>query len=361
MEGDFPFFTSGATILRSDKCFCDGENLFCATGGKAFVQYYNAKAAYSTDCYSFTSKSHVNAKYLYYFLDSILPIINEQMFEGAALRHLQKSKFKDILVPLPSMQEQLRIVHALDVACSAIVAAEKNTERNIKSANEMYLSCVDTLLENVEVKYGMARLGDFIDTLTDYHANGSYEVLRKNVELKDTEDFAWMVRSTDFENNFTKGFRYISKHAYSFLSKSRIYGGEILMSKIGNAGKIYLMPNVSRPCSLAMNLFLIRINDSVASNKYVFRCLKTRHGELQIRSKLKGVATQTITKDSVRGLKIPLLPRSLQDNFVSKLEEIESQIKYFEAICCKRLALLKELRTSILRKSFACDLVGAHT
>jgi restriction endonuclease S subunit len=104
--GEFPFFTSGATISSFDGFICDGKNLFVATGGKACVQYYEGKAAYSTDCYSLTARSGVIPKFLFYFLDSILTIIDEKMFEGAALRHLQKSKFRDIDIPLPPISEQ---------------------------------------------------------------------------------------------------------------------------------------------------------------------------------------------------------------------------------------------------------------
>lgn len=104
--------------------------------------------------------------------------------------------------------------------------------------------------------------------LTDYHANGSYETLKQHVALKESEDYVWMVRSTDFENNFENDKRYIDKHAYDYLTKSQIVGGELIISKIGNAGKVYLMSEITRPCSLAM-IFLIRLNAKLSS-KYAY-------------------------------------------------------------------------------------------
>ena len=203
----------------------------------------------------------------------------------------------------------------------------------------------------------MVELGELIHTLTDYHANGSYQVLKQNVELKDIVDFAWMVRSTDFENKFQNEMRYITKTAYDFLKKSRIFGGEIIMSKIGNAGKVYLMPEITRPCSLAMNLFLIRLNEEKASNKYVYRYLKSKRGEAQILVKLKGVATQTITKKNVRSLRIPLLPRDIQYRFVAKLENVEAEIQGLESIYQQKRSVLEELKKSILQKAFKGELV----
>ena len=50
----------------------------------------------------------------------------------------------------------------------------------------------------------IVQLGEIINYLTDYHANGSYETLKEHVELKESEDYACMIRATNFEkNNFS--------------------------------------------------------------------------------------------------------------------------------------------------------------
>ncbi|MEQ1454021.1 hypothetical protein [Acinetobacter seifertii] len=68
------------------------------------------------------------------------------------------------------------------------------------------------------------------------------------------ENYACMIRATNFEkNNFDDLLIYIDQTAYEFLTKTKLFGNEILISKIGNAGSVYLMPKLNRPCSLAMN------------------------------------------------------------------------------------------------------------
>ncbi|MER5061452.1 hypothetical protein, partial [Providencia stuartii] len=99
-------------------------------------------------------------------------------------------------------------------------------------------------------------LGEIINVLTDYHANGAYKKLKDNVELLEQEEFALMIRTTnleaqDYENNLI----YITKKAYDFLSKSKVYPNDLIMNKIANAGAIYFMPDLNRPVSLGMNLF----------------------------------------------------------------------------------------------------------
>jgi len=157
-----------------------------------------------------------------------------------------------------------------------------------------------------------------------------------------------MVRSTDFEKKFTNNKRYISKAAYEFLTKSKVFGGEIIMSKIGNAGKVYLMPKISYPCSLAMNLFLIRLDESQSSNEFIYNFLKSKSGKIQISQRIKGAATQTITKDNVRSIKVPIVKKELQKKIVSKIYAMRENITKIKKNYIKKLDLLFKLKETLI-------------
>lgn len=71
-------------------------------------------------------------------------------------------------------------------------------------------------------------LGDCFDVLTDYHSNGSYKTLKENVVLETSEDYAVVIRTLNFENeDYADHLLYVSEHAYNFLSKSKVYPGDI--------------------------------------------------------------------------------------------------------------------------------------
>ena len=170
------------------------------------------------------------------------------------------------------------------------------------------------------------RLGDLIEVLTDYHANGAYKKLKENVELLDDEDYALMVRTTNFENNdFNDSVKYINEHAYNFLEKSKVYPNDLIMNKIANAGSIYLMPDLQRPVSLAMNLFLIRINEKLANPVYVYLYLKIN--EQYVKQFANGSVTKTITKEAVRNLEIFIPSRAEQDAIVQQYIALDNKIK----------------------------------
>ena len=103
-NGEYPFFTSGATILKWNEPFVDGRNCFLNTGGNADVKFYVGKAAYSTDTWSISAKSEMS-DYLYLMLFSIKPELDQKFFQGTGLKHLQKPLLKDRPVYIPKKME----------------------------------------------------------------------------------------------------------------------------------------------------------------------------------------------------------------------------------------------------------------
>ena len=309
---DVIFATTRPTLRRLYQITDEHNNQICSTG-------YVVLRPKSDLIYS---------AFIYYFLQNELFMERmEKLQRGASYPAVTDNDVKNTPLLLPSLPEQKRIVEILDEAFADIAKARAHAETNLKNARELF----DSYLQKVFTEKGQGweeyTLGEIIDTLTDYHANGSYKILKQHVELKDTEDYAWMVRSTDFEKSFKNPFKYISEHAYNYLTKSKLFGGEIIMSKIGNAGKVYFMPSLERPCSLAMNLFLIRLNSEKANNELIYRYLNSISGQAQITPLLKGAATQTITKDSVRSIKVPLPSLKEQANIIDNLNNLEDKSK----------------------------------
>ena len=45
------------------------------------------------------------------------------------------------------------------------------------------------------------RLGEYIEELVDIGSNGSDEQISKNLNMKDTPDYAYMIRTVNLNNN----------------------------------------------------------------------------------------------------------------------------------------------------------------
>ncbi|WP_223559005.1 restriction endonuclease subunit S [Chryseobacterium lathyri] len=310
---------------------------------------------------------------------------------GIAVKNINAPKLQSISFPLPPLPEQERIVAKLDSLFAQHEVMKKALERIPQllkdfrkqvlmqaitgeltvgwrdekkiSKNRMYLDekvkiLSDSLLPMKSPKsWNLIHLGYLLEDLTDYHANGSYEILKENVTLLEDKSYAAMIRSTNFEkNNFNDLLIYINEKAYNFLSKSKLHGGEILISKIGNAGSVYFMPKLDMPSSLAMNLFMLRINNRY-NNKYIYYHLISEFSKENTNKYVRGVTTKSIDKISVRSLTINLPPFEEQQEIVTRIESLFLKADVIE----KRYKILKEkidsLPQAILHKAFKGELV----
>jgi len=165
------------------------------------------------------------------------------------------------------------------------------------------------------------KLKNLISILTDYHANGSYEILRNNVELLDKPDYALMLRTLNFVNDdFKYDVKYISKHAYNFLKKTQLFGYEIVINKIGEPGEVYVVPPLPNKMSLGMNLFMIRANQKI-NGKYLYIYLISSFGKKLLYRRVTGAVPLSIDKDSVRDISVPILSKKLQVQIDHLVEE----------------------------------------
>lgn len=184
-------------------------------------------------------------------------------------------------------------------------------------------------------------LGDFIETITDYHANGAYSKLKENIELKYEEDYAIMIRTLNFESNdFENKLIYLNEREYNYLSKSKVYANDIVMNKIANPGTVYLMPKLDKPVSLAMNLFLIRFNKDI-NQVFVFHLMKMN--ENYIKRFANGTTTKSITKDSVRALKFKVPNLETQKQIAKFLSDLDAKIEVNNKINQELEAMAKTL------------------
>lgn len=327
----------------------DGDLLIVGDGSRSGLTGRAIKGIVGSTLYKIYADG-MTTDYLRYFIESKYLLLNTQK-KGTGTPHLNANILKKSKLIVPSIEEQERIVAKIEELFSDLDNAVE-TLNATKAKLEVYRQAV--LLKAFEPKnnWNIGKLGDVIQVLTDYHANGSYEILKQHVELLDTPDYAVMIRSTNFEqNDFSNDLKYITKEAYDFLKKSQLFGDEVLMGKIGNAGKVYYMKDLNRPMSLAMNLFAMRF-DHCVSSKYVYYFLNSTKSIEDIKKHIKGVGTPTINKNSVRDLYFAYPDTNEQKNIVT---EVETKLSLYDSINLTLDNILRQasaMRQSILKQAF---------
>lgn len=174
----------------------------------------------------------------------------------------------------------------------------------------------------MKTNWEKVKIDDFCYT-TDYVANGSFASLRENVKYLNETDHAILVRAKDFTHDWSKERIYVSKQSYEFLSKSKLFPNDLIMSNVGNTGSVFIVPDLGQPLTLGPNAILIRGNKEIVDTKYLYYYFKSHEGINQIESISSATAQKKFNKTSFRNLQIPLPSLDTQKKIADALDKAD--------------------------------------
>ena len=168
--------------------------------------------------------------------------------------------------------------------------------------------------------WAWSRLEPIASLITDYVANGSFASLKAKVRTYKEKNYALFVRTVDFANNFKGDLSYIDKESYDFLEKSKLYGGELMLSNIGaSIGKVFKVPHLDTPMSLAPNAIILRFFNDITCDyfEYVF---KSFVGQNYLQFLSGGAAMPKFNKTDLRAMIVPVPPIKEQERIVESVK-----------------------------------------
>ena len=187
---------------------------------------------------------------------------------------------------------------------------------------------------------------DLLELLTDYDANGSFADMAKNVNTADGDGYAWYVRITDLENpKPLSELKYVDESSYKFLKKTELHGGELLMAKRGDIGKVYIFEPRTKYATVAPNMYLLKLNDKVIPH-FLYDYFVSEEGNKKL-TRLNASSTMgALYKDDVKNIDVIMPSIEEQDmigNFFQSIDHLITlhQRKYEEMKTLKRYMLQK--------------------
>lgn len=191
------------------------------------------------------------------------------------------------------------------------------------------------------------KLGEVCE-VTDFVANGSFATLRKNVTYYNEPNYAVLVRLADFTSNFDiDKFVYVDEKSYDFLAKSKLYGGEIIMSNVGSIGKCFLCPKVAERMTIGPNSLLIR----TPFNEFYLYYFRSEPFQKNLRTITSSATLSKFNKTQLKTLSIPVPPLSEQQQIVDRLDSAFAKIDAVKANAEKQLNDAKALFKKELSKA----------
>ncbi|WP_455115818.1 restriction endonuclease subunit S [Rothia aeria] len=247
-------------------------------------------------------------KYLYYWLSANKYYI-QSMGNGATFKEISKKVVESIVLPLPPLEEQKRIVSILDKA------------KSIQKAHERQLAALDELASSLfistfpkEDKYNIFKLSEVAKTTSGGTPS------RKNPENYGG-DILW-VKSGELQNGYvTDSEEKITEVGITSSSAKIMPAGTILFAMYGaTAGAV---AKLGVPAATNQAICCITPNHNLITDTYLMSYLKFRKPDLiNMRT---GGAQPNLSQSLIRNLDISLPPLEAQKIFSEKIKIIESQ------------------------------------
>lgn len=352
-------FRNGDTIMaRITPCLENGKT------AKVNVLEDGEVGFGSTEYIVFRAKEEVvDEDYLYYLVCS--PLVREiaikSMVGSSGRQRVQTDVVKNIEVYLPNFMEQKKIgslLKAIDDKIELNSKINNNLEQQAVLLFKSWFSSFEQS-QNVSSKesefgkiptdFSVVKVGSLPMLVTDYVANGSFASLKENVTLYQEPNYAYFVRNTDLKSGSFGVF--VDQHSYEFLAKSTLYGGEIIISNVGDVGSVFLCPKLDGPMTLGNNIIMLRPEDDTL-RYYLYIWFKHLQGQALIQGIKGGSAQPKFNKTDFKNTSVLLPPAELLSRFhdtatpmFEAINQNQSENKY-----------LSDLRNALLPKLMSGEL-----
>ena len=309
------------------------------------------------------NKEILNKNYLKKYLNFLENIVIAETSTNTQA-NLNLQKVQNFMICLPPLIEQQRIAEFLDKKCADIDEIIAKTEKQIETLEQYKksiiteaitkgfdnnLECINNTFYKVKPQnWKLSRIKDVLSLLTDYTANGSFQSLADNVEYLDYEEYARVIRLTDLRVNMENAGIYVNEHAYNYLRKSSLFGGEILVANVGAYAGIFCeMPKCKYKATLGPNMFLLNTNKLMLQH-YLYYIGLSDIVSKQLIIKATASAQPKLNKQDVKTIYILVPPISEQKEIIefldNRCEEID-QIIYKQK---ESLEILKKYKQSLI-------------
>ena len=278
----------------------------------------------SNDVLVFKANENTDKDFLYYVLaDDAFFNYSMATSKGTKMPRGDKTSIMQYGVPHYDLVEQKKIACVLRLLDKKIEFNNKinnNLEQQAVLLFKEWFTDFECTSGNViETKFGkipntfkLLKNGELPVIVTDYVANGSFASLKANVTLYQDPNYAYFIRNTDLKSGTFEVF--VDEHSYNFLSKSTLYGGEIIISNVGDVGSVFLCPKLDKPMTLGNNIIMLRPEQDNLQY-YLYIWFKWLYGQSLIQGIKGGSAQPKFNKTDFKNLPIYLPPDSLLEQF----------------------------------------------
>jgi len=329
-DGAYAFFDRSRTIKKSSRYLFDCEAMIIPGEGTEFLpRHFTGKFDLHQRAYAlFDFSNQIDVKFLYYFLhykSDYFP----QVAVGATVKSLRLRHFEQLPVSFTSIPEQQRIVGILDEAFDGITTAKANAEQNLQNARALF----ESHLQSVFAQRGEGWVDKPLTAVCEAIFAGG-DVPKDNYSKTETDKYRIPI--------FTNGEK--NKGLYGFTNTARVTAPSITISARGTIGYSEIRRESYYP---AIRLIVVIPKKGILDLSFLYYAIES------IDIVHSGTSIPQLTVPMVSGFSIPVPPVEIQQMIVDQLDALREETQRLESLYQRKLAVLDELKKSLLHQAFS--------
>ena len=260
-----------------------------------------------------------------------------EFVSGLTVPKLNQGNLREILIPLPPLAEQQRIVGLLDEAFEGLATAKVNAEKNLQNARALFESHLQSVFTQRGKGWVEKRLGDVCELFQGLCINA------KTKHLLVEKSSLPLLRIKDLRSNSAEQF--IAETGWP--KNAHVSADEIIYTRTGQIGLVFR----GRVGVLHNNCFKVRPKP-VLNSDYLFWWLQNPEFRARITTLASKAAQPDITHSLFKVQPIQIPPRDYQDKAIAVIDEMREETQRLARLYERKHALLTALKKSLLHQAF---------
>ncbi|WP_258339610.1 restriction endonuclease subunit S [Citrobacter amalonaticus] len=262
-------------------------------------------------------KEKVIPKYLYYWLtlEHTQVKIRNCGQKTTNISNLNLERFKELLIPLPSLNDQRRIVAILDKAAGI----RQKRKQAIKVANDyLYSIFLDMFGDPVMNPKGfeIKVLSEFfIDEKNGTKCGPFGSALKKDEYTREGVP-VWNMDNITLKGDFIDSpSLWVSEYKYQELESYSVLDGDVIISRAGTVGKMGVVRSSTEKSIISTNLIRVRFNEKLYPEYFVSLMIYCKGRVGNLKTGPDGTFTHMNT-GVLSNLEFPYPPLELQKKYI---------------------------------------------
>ena len=277
--------------------------------------------------------------YLFYWVQHIKPIL-ERLSAGTSFKRISTSTLRNVVINLPPLPEQKRIVDLISSVDSYIEALQQQLE-SAKNSKSAY---VNTIVSEIFARGKKTKIAEIAEV------KGGKRLPKGTPWSEEPTDHRY-IRATDIKDGIilTENLVYVPDDVWPLISRYVVNQGDVVITIAGTIGQVGVIPTSLEGVNLTENAAKIVVNKKLVRSNYLSMLLGSNYYQQDIDSKTKKTTQPKLGLNMINSIEIPLPDLAEQDEIFSVVSQIDTLIARTNNLILETISLRTGLLSDLLR------------